>query len=216
MEQQNIKINKDRIRIFLIIYFFSENYSNSSKPSLRRIFESEVKLQKIDFWMRNPDYLSLTLLDIAERDSSEKQEIKKILQLIFKNKEPEIRKEEMERFLYGAWEDIDNAIAFLDSIDLIKFESTKDKDLKIRDKKYYITSLGVEKIETNLPSLPYLQWYQERCLLIKKYFGDKNGTQLKNIQYLVDEYANTPYGQKIPDVSHLVKEKFKNIYLENL
>lgn len=135
MEQQIIKINKDRIRIFLILYFFSENYSNSSKPNFQRLFESEVKLQKLDFWVRNPDYLSFTLLNIAEKEPFKKQEIKDILRSIFENKEPEIRKEEMERFLFGAYEDIDNAIAFLDSIDLIKFDSKKSIDLKTIEKK---------------------------------------------------------------------------------
>lgn len=68
----------------------------------------------------------------------------------------------------------------------------------------------------NLPNLPFLQWYKERCLLIKKYFGDKNGTQLKDIQYQIETYAKTPYGQLIPNISYLVKEKFKNIYQESL
>lgn len=216
MEQQNIEINKDRIRIFLILYFCSEEHSDSSTPDFKRLFESEVKLQKLDFWVRNPDYLSYALLDIAEQESLRSQEIKDIVLKVFENREPEIRKDEMEKFLYGAYEDIDNAIAFLDAVGLIKFYSKKAADLRTIEKKYYITDLGVNKIINNLPNLPFLKWYEERCLLIKKYFGDKNGTQLKDIQYQVEAYTKTSYGQLIPNISHLVKEKFKDLYKEKI
>lgn len=216
MNQQNIKIDKDRIRIFLILYFCSKEYVNSLKPQFKKIFESEVKLQKIDFWVRNPDYFSYSLLDIAEKESTKKQEIKSVVRKIFSDREPEIRKDEMERFLYGAYEDIDNAIAFLDSVDLIKFDSKKDIELRTIEKKYYITDFGANKVIENLPKSPFLKWYEDRCLLIQKYFGDKNGSQLKEIQYQVETYTKTPYGQLIPDISHLVKEKFKNLFQEML
>lgn len=216
MTHENIKINRDRIRIFLILYFCSEEYTNPSKPQFKRLFKSEVKLQKLDFWVRNPDYFSYSLLDIAEKESTKKQEIRGIVQKIFDNKEPEIRKNEMERFLYGAYEDINNAIGFLHSVDLIHFETKISVDIKPTEKKYYITDLGFNKIATNLPNLPFLKWYEERCLLIQKYFGDKTGTQLKDIQYEVEKYAETPYRQVIPNISHLVKDKFNKLYQEKL
>lgn len=216
MNQQNINTGRDRIRIFLILYFCSKEYSDSLKPQFKRLFESEIKLQKIDFWVRNPDYFSYSLLDIAENEPTKKQEIKNIVRKIFSDREPEIRKEEMERFLYGAYEDIDNAIAFLDSVDLIKFDSKKDIELRIIEKKYYITEVGDSKVIRNLPDSPFLKWYEDRCLLIQKYFGDKNGSQLKEIQYQVEAYTKTPYGQLIPDISNLVKQKFNNLFQEKL
>jgi len=214
MEQQIIKIDKDRIRIFLILYFFSEEYNDSSTPHFKRLFESEVKLQKLDFWVRNPDYFSYSLLDIADKEPTKEQEIKDIVRKIFNDREPEIRRDEMRKFLYGAHEDINNAIAFLDSVGLIRFDSKKAVDLRTTNKKYFITDLGVHKVTSNLPSLPFLQWYKDRCLLIKKYFGHKNGTQLKDIQYQVEAYTQTSYGHLIPNISHLVKEKFNNSFQE--
>jgi hypothetical protein len=216
MNKQNIKADKNKIRIFLILYFCSKEYSNSLNPQFKKLFESEVKLQKLDFWVRNPDYFSYSLLDIAEKEPIKKQEIKRVVRKIFSDREPEIRKEEMERFLYGAFEDIDNAIAFLDSVDLIKFDSKKDIELRTIEKKYYITDFGAKKVLKHLPNSPFLKWYQDRCLLIQKYFGDKNGTQLKEIQYKVETYTKTPYGQLIPDISNLVKEKFSNLFQETL
>jgi hypothetical protein len=216
MEQQIIKNNKDRIRVFLILYSFSEVYIDSSTPTFKRLFESEVKLQKLDFWVRNPDYFSYSLLDLAEKEPEKKAEIKDIVLKIFNDREPEIRRDDMRKFLYGAHEDINNAIGFLDSVDLIKFVSKKDVTLRSREKKYFITDFGVNKIINNLPNLPFLKWYDDRCLLIKNYFGDKNGTQLKDIQYQIDAYAQTAYGQLIPNISHLVKEKYETIYNEKI
>ena len=216
MEQQIIKNNKDRIRVFLILYSFSEVYIDSSTPTFKRLFESEVKLQKLDFWVRNPDYFSYSLLDLAEKEPEKKAEIKDIVLKIFNDREPEIRRDDMRKFLYGAHEDINNAIGFLDSVDLIKFVSKKDVTLRSREKKYFITDFGVDKIINNLPNLPFLKWYEDRCLLIKNYFGDKNGTQLKDIQYQIDAYAQTAYGQLIPNISHLVKEKYETIYYEKI
>jgi hypothetical protein len=216
MEQQLIKKNKDRIRVFLILSFFSEEYNNSSTPNLKRLFESEVKLQKLDFWLRNPDYFSYSLLDIAEQVPTKKEEIKIIVQKIIEDREPEIRREDMRKFLYGAHEDLDNVISFLDSVDLIKFDSNKDTILRPKERKYYITNFGVNKVVNSLPNLLFLKWYEERCLLIKKYFGDKNGTQLKDIQYQVEAYAQTTYGQLIPNISHLVKEKYSTVYKEKI
>ncbi|MGL5277253.1 hypothetical protein [Myroides sp.] len=129
-EHNNIRIYKDRIRIFLILYFFSEDYSDSSRPFCKKLFKSEVRIQKIDFLIRNPDYLAFELLNIAKRDSEKSSEIKSIVLEIFNSKEPIIRRLEMERFFFGAYEDIDDVIGFLKSIDFIDFTSKKNIGLK--------------------------------------------------------------------------------------
>ena len=170
MEQQLIKINNDRIRIFLILFFFSEEHNDSSTPHFKRLFESEVKLQKLDFWVRNPDYFSYSLLEMAEKEPAKKQEIKEIVQKIFEDREPEIRREDMRKFLYGAHEDIDNAIGFLDSVDLIKFVSKKDVVLRTGKKKYYITDFGEKKVVNNLPNMPFLKWYKDKVFTNQKIF----------------------------------------------
>ena len=124
-KQEKIQIYKHRLRIFLILYFFADEYSDASNPTYKKLFTSEVKIQKIDFWLRNPDYFSFQLLKIAREEPSRQPEIKEIIKNIFKNKEPIIRREEMEKFRFGAYQDLDDVIAFLDSLGLIKFESNE-------------------------------------------------------------------------------------------
>lgn len=215
-EQENIRAYKDRLRIFLILYFFAEDYSEASNPSFKKIFKSEGRIQKIDFLLRNPDYLAFELLNIARKENSKSSDIKQIVRDIFKNKEPILRRLEMEKFFFGAYEDIDDVIGFLDSIDFIKFTSKRSPDLKTREKQYIITSTAINKVDNSISSLPSLQWYVDRCLLIKKYFGDLTGTQLKVAQYQIDEYRDTSYKNYIGSIQDLVVDEFNNLYNEQL
>ncbi len=216
MEEQ-IRTYKDRLRIFLILYTFSEPYSDSEKPNLKKIFKSEQRIQKIDFLLRNPDYLCHELLNLVKKDNSLKKEIKEIVKDIFSSKEPQIRRLEMEKFFFGAYEDIDDVIAFLKSIDFIDFSSKKRIDLKATvNKKYFITDFAIQKFNNTIDSLPSIKWYIDRCNLIKKYFGDLSGSELRISQYRVDEYRNTTYKNYIKGINNLVCSDFFNLYNEEL
>ncbi|MEM6265380.1 MAG: hypothetical protein AAGI38_22955, partial [Bacteroidota bacterium] len=134
----------------------------------------------MDFLLRYPDFLSMELMSLMDTDTTiSREEVKGIIQLIYKNKEPEIRVEEMEKFFHGAYESIDDVIAFLVSIGFIKYDSKKRVDGKNYDKIYYINKIGAEKIEASLITIPSLSWYFERCSLIKRFFGHFSGTELK-------------------------------------
>lgn len=213
---ENIRIYKDRIRIFFILYFFSEDYSDSQFPSLKRVFRTEVKLQKLDFLLRNPDYFAYELLVLVKTNQVDKADVKGIIQCIFNTREPVLRKLEMERFLFGAWEYIDDVIAFLEAYELIRFDSNKNSRLYTIDKQYFITEIAIDKVSKQQSDWGELLWYVERCKLIKKYFGHFLGSQLKIMQYEIEEYANTSYNEYIQGIQDKVKEEFYNIYQEQL
>ncbi|MGV8826719.1 MAG: hypothetical protein ACWA6U_00235 [Breznakibacter sp.] len=216
-ENEKIRTYKDRLRIFLILYVFSESHSDPDLPNLRKVFQSEQRIQKIDFLLRNPDYLSHELLNIAKTDPNLKGDIKNEVKNIFLNKEPVLRRLEMERFFFGAYEDIDDVIAFLKSIDFIDFSSKKRSDLKTTiEKKYYITQYAIDKFKSVINTLPAIQWYVERCNLIRKYFGDLSGSQLRISQYRIDEYKNTSYNEYIGSINETVSSEFYNLYSEVL
>ena len=215
-DKDKIRSHKDKIRIFLILYYFSENHSDSDYPNRKKIFKSEVRIQKIDFLLRNPDYFAHELLNIAIKDNSKKSEIKLIIKDIFDKGEPIIRRLEMERFFFGAYEDIDDVIGFLKSIDFIDFSSKKSTDLKTIEKHYYITERAIRKMDNTISDLSSLQWYILRCELIKKYFGDLSGTQLKVSQYQIEEYRETSYKNYIGSIKNLVIDEFKKLYNEQL
>ena len=74
-----MRIYKDRIRIFFIIYFFAEKYNEIEHIDCTKVLRTEVKIQKLDFLIRNPDYLCYELLDICDRQDVNRDEIKAII-----------------------------------------------------------------------------------------------------------------------------------------
>ena len=203
-----IRKYKDRIRIFYIIYFFSETYEGSKYEDCCKVLNTEVKIQKLDFLIRNPDYLCFELLEVCNRNDIDKNEIKGIVKNIFYSHEPQIRRLEMERFFFGAYEDIDEVIAFLVTVGFIKYKVQRNSVLKLTEKRYYVTNLADEKMKLPMDDMPYLKWYLDRCLLIKQYFGEYTGTQLKNLQYKIDQYRDTTYREYIRDIEDLVRQKY--------
>ncbi|MPM10898.1 hypothetical protein SDC9_57235 [bioreactor metagenome] len=216
IDYEELRMYKDRIRIFFIIYFFSEPYNGQQYSDCCRVLHTEVKIQKLDFLIRNPDYLCYELLDICNRENVKKEEIKTIIKNIFHSKEPQIRRLEMEKFFFGAYEDIDQVIAFLVAVGFIKYTTERNSILRPIEKNYYVTNEADQKMKKNMNEMPYLRWYVDRCLLIKKYFGEYSGTELKNLQYKIDEYRNTTYKEYIRDVAETVKIKYFEDFGEEL
>lgn len=215
-EIEIIRKNKDRLRIFLIIYFFSNNHTDENKPHLKKILTAETKIQKIDFLLRSPDYLAYVLLEIAKSDVSKKSEIKEIVKSILQSEEPTFRRLDMEKFFYGAFEDLDDTIAFLKGVGFIEFSSIKRTDLTTADKKYYVTELAISKVNNHLTSLPALQWYVERCELIERFFGNRTGAELSRMQYEIEEYRDTTWGDIIESIQEKVESEYFELYGETL
>lgn len=213
---EQVRMYKDRLRIFLILFYFSDDYTSTEHPEYKKIFKSEVRIQKIDFLIRNPDYLAYELLLIAANDPGKNQEIKQIVKSIYDTAEPQLRRLEMERFFFGAYEDIDDVIGFLKSIGFIGFTSKKSSDLKTIEKQYFVTQYAVSKANSAISSLPALDWYAKRCELIKKYFGNLSGSQLKVSQYQIEEYRNTSFKNFIGEISDTVKSDYYRMFNERL
>jgi hypothetical protein len=113
---------------------------------------------------------------------------------------------------HGAYEDIDDVISFLKSFGFIEFSSKKNISLQTVEKQYYITITAMKKMEDNLANFESLHWYVKRCNLVKKYFGDLTGTQLKMAQYKIDEYRETSYNEFIGSIEGLVIDKYYDLY----
>ena len=64
-----------------------------------------MNIQKLDFLLRNPDYFAYELLHYARENQTQKDEVKQLVKEIFNSNEPELRRLEMEKFFFGAYED---------------------------------------------------------------------------------------------------------------
>ncbi|WP_272987253.1 hypothetical protein, partial [Leeuwenhoekiella blandensis] len=181
------------------------------------VFRTEIRIQALDFLLRYPDFLSAELMNLLEENSSfDRNEVKITIENIYQNREPEIRVEEMEKFFHGAYESIDEVIAYLVSVGFIQHDSKKRTDGKTYDKNYFITKSCADKIDSNLKKIPSVKWYFDRCELIKKYFNQFSGTDLKTRQYRYSEYSNISYKTHIQNVNDRVRQKFAKIFNEQL
>ncbi|WP_297334592.1 hypothetical protein [Flavobacterium sp.] len=199
---------RDRLRIMIILYIFCEPLENKTSGKYG-VFRSEIKIQALDFLLRYPDFLSMELMDLLDNNTLiDKGEIAKIIKLIYSDNEPVLRVEEMEKFFHGAYESIDDVIAYLVSVGLITHESKKRSDRKTYDKIYFITTEGSDKILHFLNDIPAVRWYYDRCILIKKYFASFSGTELKSRQYRYAEYSNISYRSHIQNINSKVKSAY--------
>ncbi|WP_345951314.1 hypothetical protein ABDD95_07740 [Mucilaginibacter sp. PAMB04274] len=149
-------------------------------------------------------------MDLLENDETlDSFKIKETIVSIYDQKEPELRVEEMEKFFHGAYESIDEVIAFHVSVGFLKHDSKKRTDGKKYDKNYYITHICADRIETYLKDIPSVTWFFERCSLIKEYFDKFSGSELKQRQYQYSEYS-VSYKSYIQNVNNKVRDKFKD------
>jgi hypothetical protein len=207
---------RDRLRIIIILYTFCDRVTNE-EDDIYGVFHSEIKIQALDFLLRYPDFLSMELMDLIDTDQNvDQDEIRDIVELIYQNNEPELRVEEMEKFFHGAYESIDDVIAFHVSIGFLKHDSKKRIDGKKYDKNYYITNECANRVSNHLKGIQVVNWHFERCELIKRYFNKFSGTELKTRQYRYSEYSDISYKSYISNINEKVKHAFTQRFNKQL
>lgn len=104
------------------------------------VLRAQSRLQALEFWMRNPDYLANELL--TEFEASGERDLLTIAQRIFDDREPDLRRLPMVRYLFGAFEPLDNALAILRAADLVRIKRDGIPGGKIREHLYLLTVAG--------------------------------------------------------------------------
>jgi hypothetical protein len=176
------------------------------------VLYSQSRLQALDFWMRNPDYLANELL--TEFEASGERDLLTIAKRIFNDREPDLRRLPMVRYLFGAFEPLDNALAILRTADLIRIKR-EGVPGKIREHLYLLTTAGEHALERIAAAAPELGWYRDRACVVARVAGGQGGKALKDRQYLQAEYAGTELSHVIQPVTDRVLARLAAI-LEGL
>jgi len=173
------------------------------------VVRSQVRLQKLDFWVRNPDYLANELLnDYVDGDQDPT-----LLQLageILDSEEPELRRYPMLRYLFGAYEDLDDALAVLRQADLV-VRRRKGRPGHVVRTDYFLLEAGREMTLRICREFEDLAWYSHRAALVVQLAGGQGATQLKDRQYIQEEYLKTPNGARIPSITERARQRLAEI-----
>lgn len=87
----------------------SPDRSDQWGPDVVVALHAQSRLQALDFWMRNPDYLANELL--TEFEAGGDRTLVHLAQRIFDDREPDLRRLPMIRYHFGAFEPLDNALS---------------------------------------------------------------------------------------------------------
>ena len=173
------------------------------------VVRTQVRLQKLDFWVRNPDYLANELLNDYE-DRDQDPSLLEMAGEILDSEEPELRRYPMLRYLFGAYEDLEDALSVLRQADLV-IRRKKGRPGRVTRTDYYLTKAGEDMAARIRKDYPDLAWYSSRAALVVLLADGKGATTLKDRQYLVDEYINTKHGVRIPSITDRARRRLADI-----
>jgi hypothetical protein len=161
-------------------------------------------LQKLDFWLRNPDYFSNMLLD--RYDQSHEPWLLETAREVMNSREPDLRRYPMLRYRFGAYEPLDDALAVLAAPGLV-VRRRDGTAAHTRQHVYYLTAKGRETAELVISDAPALKYYVDRVAVLVRATRGQGGTELKDEQYRQPEYANTAYNDRIGPITERVRER---------
>lgn len=170
------------------------------------VMRAEMKLQALDFWLRNPDYLAgelLTKVENGELATSYLQVVEDLLE----SREPDLHWYPMPRWFHGAYEAIDDAFSVLSAYGLAVVRRVGSVKSTARSQ-FFLTAAGRDAA-TKLTDDPVLSWYTKQVELVKLVAGRENGSILKKRQYEQAEYASTKLGMKIAPIHAGVSERLR-------
>lgn len=199
---------QDAVRLLLLVDGASEPLGDPLPPAApagaTAVLRTQVLLQKLDFWLRNPDYFANMLLDRFDEggDAALLDHAERILS----SDEPEVRRYPMLRYRFGAYEPLDSALSVLSGAGLL-FRRREGTLGRTRQHNYYLTTLGRQVARDIVSQEPALQYYVDRVALLVEVTAGRGGTELKDEQYLQQEYAGTTYNARIGAITDRVRER---------
>ena len=192
---------QDAIRIIFLLVNGSQEIKIEENSDIKGVFHGKTRLYALDFWIRYPDYLAYELISLYE--DSGNQGYLKIAQNILDNKEPDLKRVPMIRYLFGAYEKLDNILSILISNGLIK-QTGKKKENRIVHYDFQLYQKAFDLVEKANKNYQELKWYDERSKLVVEIAGNRSGSALKDKQYERIEYAKTKLGGIIPSIENEV------------
>lgn len=193
-----------RVLVLLEVLGTPVDASTCDVPDAVAVISSLIRLQKLDFWLRNPDYLADELLTEYEEGRVTLDEIQPHVLRMLTGNAPVLHTYPMERYIYGAYEFLDDALAVLRLYEQIEHRRAAESGAMSR-KDYFLLQKGRDTLVAMRAGIPELDWYMEQASAIGLIADAAVGAAAKRRQYLQAEYADTAHGDVIPPILDRVR-----------
>ena len=171
-----------------------------------RWLPSLTMLEKFDFWVRNPDYLADELLSEFESGTRTLDQIADHVVRMLNEDAPDFHKYPMTRYLYGAYEVVDNPLSILKSYGHILHRRVDPSNPKSR-RDYFLLPSGITAANALRSAVPSVAWYDLQCDAIALLSGITSGAEAKRRQYEQPEYEAATHGALIPSIGERVRSR---------
>lgn len=197
------------LRLLVLMDRTGEPSADGDPPMATKAVRSELRLQAMDFWMRNPDYLADELISqVVDGKLPNPQLV--VARSLLDDPEPDLRYYPMPRWFYGAYEAIDDAMALLETYGLATFRRSGKPGTKSHRNQLFLTADGAAAVAA-IATDPVLGWYTRQAELVALVAGDTVGSKLKERQYEQATYAGTELGLDIAPIAEHVRERLDGL-----
>lgn len=181
-------------------------------PDAVRVIRALSRLAKLDFWLRNPDYLADEVLtDIAGGHIPPTDGLPHVDRML-SGSAPLLHLYPMRRYKYGAWELPDNAVAVLKSYGFVTTRRAQEIDTEASSKArrdYFLREAGAAAVARMRAEIDQIEWYNAQAEAIKLLDLGATGSAAKTRQYHQPEYKATPVGRTITPILERVRLRFE-------
>lgn len=193
------------LRLLVLLDQTGEAAANGDPPAAVKAVRSELRLQAMDFWMRNPDYLADEIISQVEAGELTDSYLQ-IARGLLEDPEPDLHYYPMPRWFYGAYEAIDDAMALLETYGLATFRRSGEPGTKSHRNQLFLTAAGADAV-AELAVDAVLGWYARQAALVALVAGETVGSKLKERQYEQATYAGTELGLNIAPIAEHVRKR---------
>lgn len=194
------------VRLLTLLHICGESVGGSDPPEATKVIRSELRLQALDFWLRNPDYLADELVTCVEEKKID-QKYLNIAKSLLDNLEP--HHFPMPKWLYGAYEALDDAFSFLHAYGLAYIHRSGIPPQSFQNQ-FFLTKVGEARAK-ELVKFEYLDWYPKQAELVDLVARNDKGNELKKRQYKQDQYDKTNLGENIASIRKNVEIRLKSL-----
>jgi hypothetical protein len=179
-----------------------------------KVIRSQRMLQKLDFLVRNPDYLADVIIAGWEEGLLPSESLLDA-GAILEKREPELHIYRMLRNAHGAYEPLDNALSVLRHLELIATRRLgRFTDEHVRRRDYYLLDAGAQQAQRLRDAEPLPAWYDQQTAYVAAAVEGMSGGQLKELQCGHPEYAGAAVSELIGGITERVRSRLASALVQ--